>query len=196
MRSLHYPITLPDEFDMRTIERRVRDRAPAFDGLEGLALKAFLVTSMARGADKNLYAPFYLWDHEAAMAEFLSGPMFQAVIQSFGRPRVFDRPVLQFNIASRDFDPQVATIEEFALDAEQPIIDAYWAESAAQRRTLTRPGLFAAASVLDAASWTVRRIGLWRSAADALHVSADAQRLSVLAVVGNAVQPRSVACGV
>jgi hypothetical protein len=53
MRSLHYPITLPDTFDMRTIERRVRDRAPAFDGLEGLALKAFLVTSIEHGADRT-----------------------------------------------------------------------------------------------------------------------------------------------
>ena len=192
---MHYPITLPDAFDMRTIERRVRDRAPAFDGLEGLALKAFLVTSIAQGASKNVYAPFYVWDDEAAMTEFLSGSLFHAVIQSFGRPQVFDRPVLQFNIASRDFDPKIATIEEIALDAKQPIIDAYWAESAAQRRTLDRPGLFAAASVLDAASWTVSRIGLWRSAADASHVSADAQRLSVLAVVGNAVQPESIACG-
>ena len=196
MRSLHYPITLPDEFDMRAIERRVRDRVAAFEGLEGLALKAFLVTSIAQGADKNLYAPFYVWDHEAPMAEFLSGPLFHAVIQSFGRPRVFDRPVLQFNIASRDFDPRVATIEEVALDAKQPIIDAYWAESAVQRRTLNRPGLFAAASVLDAANWTVSRIGLWRSSADASHVSANAQRLGVLAVVGNAVQPQSIACGV
>jgi hypothetical protein len=196
MRSLHYPIRLPDAFDMRTIERRVRDRASAFDGLEGLALKAFLMTSIAQGADENLYAPFYVWDNEAAMADFLSGPLFHAVIQSFGRPRVFDRPVLQFNIASRNFAPQVATIEEIALDAKQPIIDAYWAESAAQRRALNQPGLFAAASVLDAASWTVSRIGLWHSAADASDVSADAQRLSVLAVVGNAVQPQSIACGV
>jgi hypothetical protein len=196
MRSLHYPITLPDTFDMRTIERRVRDRAPAFDGLEGLALKAFLVTSIEHGADKNLYAPFYVWDNEPAMAEFLSGPLFQAVIQSFGRPQVFDRLVLQFNIASRDFDPRVATVEEVALDAKQPIIDAYWAESAAQRRTLNQPGLCAAASVLDSTRWTVSRIALWRSAADACHVRADAQRLGVLAVVGNAVQPQSIACGV
>ena len=195
MRSLHYPITLPDAFDMRTIERRVRDRASAFDGLEGLALKAFLATSIAQGADKNLYAPFYVWDNEAAMAEFLSGPLFHAVIQSFGRPRVFDRSVLQFNVASRDFAPRLATIEEMALDAEQPVIDAYWAESAAQRRTLSQPGLFAAASVLDSSNWTVSRIALWRSAADASHVSADARRLGVLAVVGNAVQPQSVACG-
>jgi hypothetical protein len=189
MRSLYYPITLPDTFDMRAIERRVRDRAPAFDGLEGLALKAFLVTSTAQGAPKNLYAPFYVWDHAAAMADFLGGPLFHAVTESFGRPQAFDRQVLQFNVASRDFSPQVATIEEIAVDATRPIIDAYWAESAAHRRTLNRAGLYAAATVLDTARWTIHRVGLWRSTTDASRAGANAQRLSVLAVVGNAVHP-------
>jgi hypothetical protein len=189
MRSLYYPITLPDEFDMRAIERRVRDRAVAFEGVEALALKAFLVTSTAQGAPRNLYAPFYVWDHAAAMAEFLGGPLFHAVTESFGRPQAFDRQVLQFNIACRDFSPRVATIEEIAVDPKRPIIDAYWDESAAHRRTLIRAGLYAAATVLDVASWTIHRIGLWRSTTDASRSSANAQHLSVLAVVGNAVRP-------
>jgi hypothetical protein len=189
MRSLYYPITLPDSFDMRAIEHRVRDRAPAFDGLEGLALKAFLVTSTAHGAPKNLCAPFYVWDHAAAMAEFLGGPLFHAVTESFGRPQAFDRPVLQFNIVCRDFRPQLATIEEIAVDTRRPLIDTYWAESAAHRRTLDRAGLYAAATVLDTTRWTVHRVGLWRSKTDASRAGANAQQLSVLAVVGNAVRP-------
>lgn len=193
MRSLYYPITLPDTFDMHAIERRVRDRAPAFEGLAGLALKAFLVTSVAQGASKNLYAPFYVWDHAAAMTEFLGGALFHAVTKTFGRPQVFDRAVLQFNMACRDFSPQVATLEEVAVDPQRPIIDAYWAESAAHRRTLNRAGLYAAATVLDISQWKVQRIGLWRSANDAARANADAQQLSVLAVVGSAVRPQRLA---
>lgn len=188
MRSLYYPITLPDEFDMRAIERRVRERAAAFEAVEGLALKAFLVTSTAQGAPRNLYAPFYVWDHAAAMVEFLGGPLFHAVTESFGRPQAFDRQVLQFDVASRDFSPQAATLEAIAVDAKRPIIDTYRDESAAHRRTLSRAGLYAAATVLDTASWTIHRIELWRSATDASRASENAQHLSVLAVVGNAVR--------
>jgi hypothetical protein len=119
MRSLYYPITLPDTFDMSAIERRVRDRAPAFEGLAGLALKAFLVASVAQGATKNLYAPFYFWERSTAMTEFLGDPLFHAVTESFGRPQVFDRPVLQFNIVCRDFSPRVATLEELAVDPKR-----------------------------------------------------------------------------
>jgi hypothetical protein len=187
MRSLYYPITLPDTFDMSAIERRVRDRAPAFEGLAGLALKAFLVASVAQGASKNLYAPFYFWERGTAMTEFLGDPLFHAVTESFGRPQVFDRPVLQFNIVCRDFSPRVATLEELAVDPKRPIIDAYWAESAAHRRTLSRAGLYAAATVLDVTQWNIQRIGLWRSANDAARANANAQQLTVLAVVGSAV---------
>src|SRR5258706_9987559 len=105
MRSLHCPITLPDTFDMQTIERRVRERAPAFEGLPGLALKVFLATSIAQGASRNLYAPFYVWTDAAGMADFLGGPLFHAVTESFGRPAAFDRQVLAFGIASRDIRP-------------------------------------------------------------------------------------------
>ena len=100
---------------------------------------------------------------------------------------MFDRLVLQFNIVCRDFNPRVATLEELAVDPKRPIIDAYWAESAAHRRTLSRAGLYAAATVLDITRWNVQRIGLWRSADDAARANANAQQLTVLAVVGSAV---------
>jgi heme-degrading monooxygenase HmoA len=188
MRSLHYPITLSDDFDMRAIERRARDRAHAFEGMRGLTLKVFLSTSIAQGAPRNLYAPFYVWSDAAAMADFLGGALFHAVTQSFGRPAAFDRPVLAFAIADRDVQPEIATIEEVAIDTQRPLLDAYGIEADAHRQEVSRPGLFATVSVLDSVRWTVSRVGLWRSAADASHVRGDAQRLNVLAVVGNAVQ--------
>src|SRR5262249_55013685 len=119
MRSLHYPIALSDSFDMQAIEQRVRERAPAFLQLGGLALKAFLTTSIRDGAAANRYAPFYIWERADAMYDFLAGPLFQGVIASFGRPAAFDRPVLEFAIADSAVTPAVASIETRAIAAGQ-----------------------------------------------------------------------------
>jgi hypothetical protein len=47
--------------------------------------------------------------------------------------------------------------------------------------------------VLDVSQWKVQRIGLWRSANDAARANADAQQLTVLAVVGSAAHPQRLA---
>ena len=60
MRSTHYPIELGPTYDMAQIEERVRLRGHAFERLDGLALKAFLVRSVSNGATANCYAPFYV----------------------------------------------------------------------------------------------------------------------------------------
>jgi hypothetical protein len=41
-----------------------------------------------RGSTVNEYAPFYLWTRAEALAGFLGGPLFGAVVASFGRLRV------------------------------------------------------------------------------------------------------------
>ena len=60
MRSTHYPIELARTYDMTQIEERVRLRGQAFERLDGLALKAFLVRSASNGAMGNWYT-FYVW---------------------------------------------------------------------------------------------------------------------------------------
>src|SRR4051812_21524403 len=119
MRSLHYPIALPDDFDMSTLQRRVDEKAHLFESLPGLRFKAFLASSRAQGDRRNAYAPFYVWDDDEAASGFLRGALFAAVIESFGRPAVLDRSVLAFALGEGRVVPRLATLEVIAsTDAE------------------------------------------------------------------------------
>jgi len=116
MQSIQYPISLPPDFDMKSIETRVSQCAHAFESVAGLRLKAFLMTSIAEGAGKNTYAPFYVWDSANALLDFLSGDLFGAVIDSFGRPALVNWQVLDFAVGDRSAKPGIATFATVAYD--------------------------------------------------------------------------------
>jgi hypothetical protein len=87
---MQYDITLPADYDMGIIRRRVSDRGRVFDDRAGLGMKAFLIRERGvDGSPVNQYAPFYLWREIGAMGHFLvGGGGFQAIVQDFGRPPV------------------------------------------------------------------------------------------------------------
>jgi hypothetical protein len=193
MRSLHYPIPLPDDYDMAAIARRVREKAHLFEALPGLRLKAFLARSRADGVAGNAYAPFYVWDDDAAAQSFLRGPLFAGVVESFGRPGVLDRPVLAFAIADPAIVPALATVETIAHAATASPADIARREETLKAEALALPGLFAGAATLDTSTWTTTRVHLWRDAAAVRGVGGDAQRYEVLRVVGPALAGASSA---
>jgi hypothetical protein len=88
--AMQYEITLPADYDMGIIRRRVATRGHLMDDFAGLGMKAYLVRE--RGVDAssvNQYAPFYLWDDVAGMSRFLfEGGGFNGIVRDFGRPRV------------------------------------------------------------------------------------------------------------
>ncbi|PWI45441.1 DUF4865 family protein [Streptomyces sp. ICBB 8177] len=89
MYAMQYEITLPADYDMGIIRRRVASRGPALDGFAGLGFKAYLVRDRADGSPVNAYAPFYLWHDTAGMNRFLwGGGGFQGIVRDFGRPVV------------------------------------------------------------------------------------------------------------
>lgn len=89
MYAKQYEITLPADYDMQIIRRRVAAAAHLLDDRAGLGMKAFLIRERAAGSPVNQYAPFYLWNDAGAMARFLVGRGgFERIIGSFGRPRV------------------------------------------------------------------------------------------------------------
>jgi hypothetical protein len=85
MIAMQYSITLPADYDMDIIDRRIAEKGHLTDGFPGLVFKAYL---SARGAPDNLYAPFYLWRDAEGMNRFLSGPGFAGLTRSFGWPVV------------------------------------------------------------------------------------------------------------
>ena len=91
MIAMQYSFTLPADYAMSIIERRIADNGARLDGFPGLMFKTYLY---ARRDDpqlpsrENIYAPFYLWRDPASMMRFLTSPGFAAVTQAFGRPLV------------------------------------------------------------------------------------------------------------
>ncbi len=89
MIAAQYEITLPTDYDMGIIRRRVAERGSALDDRAGLGLKAYLVRDVADGSPVNAYAPFYLWSDPAALAAFhWGGQGFAGIVRDFGRPTV------------------------------------------------------------------------------------------------------------
>lgn len=90
MYAMHYAITLPTDYDMAIIRRRVEIRGSALDDCPGLGLKAYLIREAGvDGSPVSEYAPFYLWTDVTAMGRFLwGGGGFSGIITSFGRPSV------------------------------------------------------------------------------------------------------------
>ncbi|KUN81132.1 hypothetical protein AQJ66_24525 [Streptomyces bungoensis] len=88
MYAKQYEITLPADYDMKTIRTRVADGGHALDDRSGLGLKAYVIRERGvNGSPVNQYAPFYLWNDTGAMAHFLvGGGGFHNIIRDFGRP--------------------------------------------------------------------------------------------------------------
>jgi hypothetical protein len=91
MIAMQYSFTLPADYDMSIIDRRIAEKGHLMDGFPGLVFKAYLSarkTSAQPPHCENLYAPFYLWQACEGMNAFLSGAGFAGLSQSFGWPSV------------------------------------------------------------------------------------------------------------
>jgi hypothetical protein len=157
MLAMQYRISLPADYDMGIIRRRIAERGHLTDALPQLAFKAYLHAS----GRENLYAPFYLWRDVEGMNAFIAGAGFAGVVASFGRPAVHTwsvwraemAPELSFaRLASRVVVPIRA---DAALEA---LRDQETAIALADRKR----GALAAISAFDPTHWTLLRFRLWR----------------------------------
>lgn len=163
MLAMQYGFTLPADYDMDVIDRRIAARGHLLDGFPGLAFKAYL--SARRGdpalpSEENLYAPFYLWHDNEGMNAFLAGAGFAALTQDFGWPQVRvwsvwqarTRPGLATAVcATRDVVrlPDHAVLGEH-LSGEAATADAEFAD-----------GALAVVDAFEPTGWTMVRFCLW-----------------------------------
>lgn len=69
---MQYKISLPDDYDMRIIQKRVQDNGNKTDGFQDLLFKAYLISEKGTfGNKKNEYAPLYLWKSNQGMNKFI-----------------------------------------------------------------------------------------------------------------------------
>ncbi|MEW9520379.1 DUF4865 family protein [Streptomyces tubercidicus] len=167
MHAMQYALTLPADYDMEIIRRRVRTKGHLLDDFTGLGLKAYGIRERGvDGAPVNQYAPFYLWADPEAMNRFLLGDGFRGVIRDFGRPAVqhwqglFHRPGPAAGMLPRTFTRRTATLAEDA-DAATVIAQAI----AGHEELATTDGVHTTALALDPRHWELVHFTLWADGA-------------------------------
>lgn len=120
MIALHYRVTLPRDYDMAAIHRRIEAGGPAMDNHEGLVFKAFLTREV--GVDDspaNEYAPLYVWANTSKMTQFLTDDDgFGRIQRDFGAVPVSVWPVVSLHLNRAAMETaRHATVIETAADA-------------------------------------------------------------------------------
>ncbi|OQP36097.1 DUF4865 family protein [Pantoea latae] len=88
MIVMHYGFTLPADYDMAIIERRIAQNGAKLDNFPDLLFKAYLYARRDEGAQANRYAPLYLWRDTAGLTRFLQSDGFARLVADFGWPQL------------------------------------------------------------------------------------------------------------
>jgi hypothetical protein len=167
MFAMQYRITLPADYDMAIIRKRIADRGHLTDDFPRLAFKAYLYSdrnaSYASGRE-NRYAPFYLWHDTEGMNAFLASAGFAGLTSAFGRPSIRTWSVWDAQTALDLSVARYATCETVPISERTALQTARDAEHANVRTDLDR-GALAAISAFNPTDWMAMRFRLWRDSA-------------------------------
>lgn len=159
MLAMQYSFTLPADYDMAIIERRIRDKGPMLDGFPHLRFKAYLSARKRDGdfaSAENLYAPFYLWDHPEGLSNFLTGPGFATLTRDLGWPSVKTWVVWHAELAP---DLSKARFASREIETIAPYSDLTALRTSATGES--RADALAHIVAFDPAEWTFLRFRLW-----------------------------------
>ncbi|MEU7135987.1 DUF4865 family protein [Streptomyces sp. NPDC046261] len=175
MYAKQYEITLPADYDMKIIRKRVADGGHVLDDRAGLGLKAYVIRERGiDGSPVNQYAPFYLWNDTGAMARFLvGGAGFQNIIRDFGRPVARHWTGIACHAGpARTAFPRAASRRLTPLPADadpdgtglglSALIEQ---ETGDLRELARRDDVHTAALAVDPHHWQLMRFVLWKDAA-------------------------------
>ncbi|RKT11715.1 uncharacterized protein DUF4865 [Streptomyces sp. 1114.5] len=169
MHAMQYEITLPADYDMGTIRKRVADKCHLLDAHPGLGLKAYLLRERGlEGSPVNQYAPFYLWRTAEGMNSFLWGSGFRGLSADFGRPVVHHWLGTGLTSGAGSAGgaeaptPTTATRETVRLPEST---DPAEAVERALAELPAHPALHTAAVAVDPSRWELLRFALWHGPA-------------------------------
>jgi hypothetical protein len=163
MLAMQYGFTLPADYDMDIIERRIAARGHLLDGFPGLAFKAYLSARRddpALPGEENLYAPFYLWHDNEGMNAFLAGAGFAALAKDFGWPQV--RVWSVSHARSRPgLAAAVCAVREVVQMPPHAALEAHLRREAEIADAGLADGALAVVSAFEPTGWTTVRFSLW-----------------------------------
>ncbi|MET9774567.1 DUF4865 family protein [Streptomyces sp. NPDC006367] len=170
MYAKQYEITLPADYDMAIIRRRVAIGGHLLDDRPGLGLKAYVVRERGlNGSPVNQYAPFYLWNDTGAMTHFLAGGGFQNILRDFGRPAVHHWAGIACHAGpARSTLPRAASRRLTPVPADQDrdgtglgLATLIERETVRLRDLARLDGVHTAVLALDPHHWQLMRFALW-----------------------------------
>ncbi|MGI8693771.1 MAG: DUF4865 family protein [Geodermatophilaceae bacterium] len=167
MQAMQYEITLPADYDMDIIRRRVATRAHATDAFGGLGLKAYGIRERGvNGSPVNQYAPFYLWATTAGMTGFLLGAGFAGLSNDFGRPPVQHWTGLVFEPGPAiDAVPRAASRSTSRVPPDCSLDAAVGEAFAGVQAYRETAGVHSTALAVDPLSWELVHFTLWAEVA-------------------------------
>lgn len=172
MIGMQYNFTLPADYDMSIIERRIRDKGPMLDGFPGLIFKAYLSARRddnAHPSTANLYAPFYLWENTEAMNSFLCGPGFAGVSNAFGWPQVNIWSVWSAQMQDNLANAKLASRTITPIAAYADLVSLRQNANAEAREHLDSKGAIASITAFDPNGWRYLRFQLWAAEPESEH---------------------------
>ncbi|MGP4085868.1 DUF4865 family protein [Streptomyces sp. KR55] len=163
MHAMQYEITMPADYDMGIIRRRVANRGHLLDDWQGLGFKAYLMRERGvHGSPVNQYAPFYLWNTVAGMNAFLWGGPFQGIVDDFGRPSVRQWSGLAYAEGSDAHSPARVAVRRRQQVPDDGLLAEAMAEAARETERLAdEDGAVLAAAAVDTSRWELIHFSLW-----------------------------------
>jgi Domain of unknown function (DUF4865) len=164
MIAMQYSFTLPADYDMDIVDRRIRDKGPLLDNFPHLTFKAYLTARKgddATGSRDNLYAPFYVWENGEGLNDFVCGPGFAGVSTAFGRPRVKTWITWQTALSADIRQARFATREIADIRPDVDLANLRARSIDAATADIEQGGTLASIAAFEPATWTSLRFRLF-----------------------------------
>ena len=156
----HYAHRLPADYDIGIIRNRAKSRGHLFDAIPELYFKAFLLRERGRfGANQNEYSSLYLWRKDEGLRDFLVDGRTKSVTDSFGRPQIETRFVLDAHKGSGE-QPRFLYKQEQNIPIDTDLTSAFADEIARNRESAKQAGVVASAVGVDVQNWKFTRVVL------------------------------------
>lgn len=163
MLAMQYRFVLPADYDMAIIRQRIRERGYLLDGFPHLEWKAYLWSEKdsQRPGAINAYAPFYLWQDNEGINQFLSSSGFRALCEDFGRPRIDIWSVWDCIGGDAMSSATICYRHAQAIPQGQSL-DALRQQEQELAIRLQQQGALSVVSAYDPQQWQMLRISTWR----------------------------------
>jgi Domain of unknown function (DUF4865) len=158
MLIAHYSHRLPADYDISIIRNRAKARGNLWDAVPELHFKAFLLRERGRfGAITSEYSSLYLWRKDEGFRNFLVDGRTKSVTDSFGRPQIETRVVLDA-LKGSGREARFLTKQEQDIPLDTDLTSAFANEIERNRAAAQQTGAVAAAVGVDAQNWKFTRV--------------------------------------